>query len=236
MNLWRETCLDAFATAKSDIEVFHVLSKSVRDLGFEHCSFGVRLPLPLERPKFSLQSDYPDEWVNRYISQNYFTVDPTVKHGLTQTHPMIWQASNQKQSVDFWEEASSYGLRHGWCMPTSSRSGTIGLITMVRSGEPIGELELAEKEFRMTWLVEVANGAMNAHLLAHWVPEYNAELTSRERDVLRWSSAGRTYSEIGKILSVDQRTVKFHLVNAMRKLNAANKTEAAVKGALLGLL
>ncbi|WP_409364366.1 LuxR C-terminal-related transcriptional regulator [Burkholderia sp. Bp8991] len=33
-----------------------------------------------------------------------------------------------------------------------------------------------------------------------------------------------------------ERTVKFHLVNAMRKLNSANKTEAAVKAAMLGLL
>lgn len=37
-------------------------------------------------------------------------------------------------------------------------------------------------------------------------------------------------------MHVDDRTVKFHLVNAMRKLNAANKTEAAVKATMLGLL
>jgi DNA-binding CsgD family transcriptional regulator len=30
--------------------------------------------------------------------------------------------------------------------------------------------------------------------------------------------------------------VKFHLVNAMRKLRASNKTEAAVKASLSGLL
>ncbi|SMG00591.1 hypothetical protein BSIN_3723 [Burkholderia singularis] len=42
--------------------------------------------------------------------------------------------------------------------------------------------------------------------------------------------------EIGKIMFIDERTVKFHLVNTMRKLNASNKTEAAVKAAMLGLL
>ncbi|MEA3119710.1 MAG: hypothetical protein QOI13_2980, partial [Paraburkholderia sp.] len=113
---------------------------------------------------------------------------------------------------------------------------TIGLVTMVRSGEPIDECELAHKGYRMLWLVNAVNCAMSEYLLAQRAPEYAVELTARERETLKWSAAGKTYMEIGKIMSVDERTVKFHLVNTMRKLNATNKTEAAVKAAMLGLL
>ena len=35
--------------------------------------------------------------------------------------------------------------------------------------------------------------------------------------MLKWTAVGKTYGEIGLILSIDQRTVKFHIVNAMRK-------------------
>ncbi|WP_243723977.1 LuxR C-terminal-related transcriptional regulator, partial [Pseudomonas aeruginosa] len=42
--------------------------------------------------------------------------------------------------------------------------------------------------------------------------------------------------EIGLILSIDQRTVKFHIVNAMRKLNSSNKAEATMKAYAIGLL
>jgi DNA-binding CsgD family transcriptional regulator len=102
----------------------------------------------------------------------------------------------------------------------------------VRSGEPIDPLELVSKEYRMLWLVNAVSGAMQADFAAR----YAVELTSREREALRWSASGKTYVEIGMIMSVDERTVKFHLVNTMRKLNAMNKTEAAVKAAMLGLL
>jgi LuxR family transcriptional regulator len=150
--------------------------------------------------------------------------------------PLIWRADSQTQSVEFWDEAEHHGLRHGWCMPSISRTGAIGLVTMVRSGEPIDERELAEKGYKMSWLANMANYAMSMHLLTRFVPEYAVELTARERETLQWSAAGKTYAEIAKIMHVDDRTVKFHLVNAMRKLNATNKTEAAVKAAMLGLL
>ncbi|WP_244122295.1 autoinducer binding domain-containing protein [Burkholderia latens] len=236
MHAWREKYLNGYTAAKSGADVFLEFSADVRALGFEHCSFGLRVPLPISKPQFMLQSNYPQTWVERYVSRNYFAVDPTVRHGLSQMSPLIWRADSQTQCVEFWEEADQHGLRHGWCMPSVSRTGAIGLVTMVRSGEPIDERELAEKGYQMSWLASTANYAMSMHLLPQFVPEYAVELTARERETLQWSAAGKTYAEIGKIMHVDERTVKFHLVNAMRKLNAANKTEAAVKATMLGLL
>lgn len=136
MHAWKEKYLNGYAAAKSEADVFLELTADVRALGFEYCSFGLRIPFPVTNPQFTLQPNYPEPWVKRYVSQNYFAV----------------------------------------------------------------------------------------------------ELTARERESLQWSAAGKTYVEIGKIMHVDERTVKFHLVNAMRKLNATNKTEAAVKATILGLL
>ncbi|MEF9928520.1 MAG: LuxR C-terminal-related transcriptional regulator, partial [Massilia sp.] len=42
--------------------------------------------------------------------------------------------------------------------------------------------------------------------------------------------------EAGTILSLSERTVNFHVANALLKLGAANKTAAVVKAALFGLL
>jgi len=58
----------------------------------------------------------------------------------------------------------------------------------------------------------------------------------REKEVLKWTAVGKTYSEISIILNIDGRTMKFLLVNAMRKLQASNKAEATVKAILLGML
>lgn len=54
-------------------------------------------------------------------------------------------------------------------------------------------------------------------------------LSAREEEVLLWVSQGKTNLEISKILAVSLFTVKNHLQRIMDKLNATNRTEAAVK-------
>lgn len=61
-------------------------------------------------------------------------------------------------------------------------------------------------------------------------------LSAREITVIRWTAVGKTALEISAILSLSERTVKFHIGNAMRKLGANNKTAAAVRATALGLI
>ena len=51
-------------------------------------------------------------------------------------------------------------------------------------------------------------------------------LTSREVGIIRALARGLSNQAIGKELFVAEQTVKFHLTNIYRKLNAANRTEA----------
>jgi DNA-binding CsgD family transcriptional regulator len=54
-------------------------------------------------------------------------------------------------------------------------------------------------------------------------------LTPRELDVLTWVARGKTASEIGEILGITKRTVDEHVQTAVRKLGAANRTQAVVR-------
>jgi len=51
-----------------------------------------------------------------------------------------------------------------------------------------------------------------------------------------WTAEGKTAAEIGVILGIAESTCIFHLTNATRKLGAVNKTHAAAKAAVLGLI
>ncbi|MDN3578334.1 LuxR family transcriptional regulator [Chitinimonas viridis] len=236
MANWRETYLELFSSADTDTVLFERLAKSVVELGFEHCSFGLRIPLPVSAPSFSLLSNYPDRWVQHYVANDYFLQDPTVKHGLTESMPLQWSATTQQDHHEFWEEAQQHGLSHGWCMPCHGKYGLTGMLSLVRSGEALDEAELNAKELQMAWISKLVHGAMTQLIAPKLMPECDIELTAREREILRWTATGKTYLETGMILGIDDRTVKFHLVNTMRKLNAANKTEAAIKASMLGML
>ena len=61
-------------------------------------------------------------------------------------------------------------------------------------------------------------------------------LTNRERDVLVLVAQGLSNRDIGKALSIGERTVQTHLGNLLTKLGLASRTQAALWAVREGLL
>lgn len=61
-------------------------------------------------------------------------------------------------------------------------------------------------------------------------------LTPREVEVLRWTMAGKSGTMVAEILGVSHAAVKFHVANAMKKLDAPSKHVAIHKALNMGLL
>jgi DNA-binding CsgD family transcriptional regulator len=68
-----------------------------------------------------------------------------------------------------------------------------------------------------------------------WVPS-NCRLTKREIECLRWAAIGKTDTEIGLIIGRRHSTVRFHVNNAIMKLDAVNRGQAIFKAGQLGYL
>jgi DNA-binding CsgD family transcriptional regulator len=60
-------------------------------------------------------------------------------------------------------------------------------------------------------------------------PRKPFSLSSREAQVLRWLSQGKTNKEIGVILEVSPRTVQKHLEHIYQKMGVESRTAAAAK-------
>ncbi len=67
------------------------------------------------------------------------------------------------------------------------------------------------------------------------ISEEAAILTPREREVLLFLSEGASNKEIAQYLDLQVVTVKLHVRGVCRKLNAKNRTQAALKARELGL-
>jgi DNA-binding NarL/FixJ family response regulator len=74
-----------------------------------------------------------------------------------------------------------------------------------------------------------------ARRLAEGDDPARAALTGREREVLTHLVDGRSNREIGEELGITERTVKAHVSSLLRKLDVANRTEAAVEAVRRGL-
>jgi len=61
------------------------------------------------------------------------------------------------------------------------------------------------------------------------------KLTKREVEILRWTAQGKSSEEIASVLHLSINTINYHIKKSIAKLEAPNKTAAAVKAAVLGL-
>jgi LuxR family quorum-sensing system transcriptional regulator SinR len=54
-------------------------------------------------------------------------------------------------------------------------------------------------------------------------------LTPREREVLQWVAAGKSYWEIGRILGISERTVRYFMACCREKLDSVSNKQAVAK-------
>jgi LuxR family quorum-sensing system transcriptional regulator SolR len=236
LDAWREASFDVLLNAESEDEVFKLVMQMTKSLGFEFCAYGARMPLPISQPKTVLFNNYSSSWQKRYQERGYLEIDPTVQHALKSAIPLVWSDEVFKPSRELWEDARSHGLKVGWAQSSRDSSGCVGLLTFARGDEQLSSAELGVNQEKMVWIAQFVHAAMVRHLTAKMLPETQAQLTAREIEVLRWTAEGKTSNEIAQILSISERTANFHINNVLVKLGALNKTQAAVKAAVLGIL
>jgi LuxR family quorum-sensing system transcriptional regulator SolR len=233
---WQAAQTEALLTAQSELDFQRVLTAAAGDLGFDQFSYGMRLPLPLSNPKMFMFNNYPLAWQQRYAQENYLAVDPTVAHGLKSVMPIVWSDAVFQAAPAFWNDARDHGLQVGWAQSSFDAKHVVSMLTFARSSEEISANELRKNAMRMSWLAQAAHEGMSRLVAAQTPAPAQITLTPREAEILRWTADGKTAGEVGDILAISERTVNFHVNNALLKLGAVNKTSGVIKAVMLGLL
>lgn len=236
MSSWEETQMQALLGAEDEVELFTAISRAAVDLEFDYCAYGMRFPMPISKPKIYMVNNYPKDWQLHYVRENYLAIDPTVSHGARSIMPLVWTDEIFSSCPSMWEEARAHGLEAGWAQSCYDAQGIGGLLTLARSNDILTPGELDDRSLRMTWLTQLAHQGMSRFLVPRLMPEAPIQLTNREIEVLRWTADAKTASEVAEILNIAERTVNFHISNAMDKLGVCNKIAAAIKAAMLRLL
>lgn len=237
MTDWREQCLSRLTASAGSVDaVVLELAAIVSQLGFEYCSYVFRIPLSVAKPVVIWSSTYPAHWLDHYFANNYLDIDPIIQRVTRDSSPLIWADTAADSRPDFWEDARAHGIRHGWALSTHGACMTTGMLSLARSSQAVTQSELAETEMKLVWLSHVVHGLIESVELKKLMPGPVAELTAREREVLRWSATGKTVGEIGAILGISERTVTFHVTSTLVKLNVVNKTQAVSKALILDIL
>lgn len=235
MSHWVASLLNALDRADSANETFAAVAEGARAMGFEWCAYGSEHAVPFTRTDCFQISNYAESWQARYAEASYLLVDPTVIRAKQSIEPMVWNERDLRNAAQFWDEARSFGLCHGWAQSCFDARGSVGLLSLARSHEPITDAERRLKDPELRWLANVAHGAMSRYVV-HTAQARTPRLTRREVEVLRWTADGKSARQTAQILGIKKCTVDLHVARSCIKLCASSRSAAVAKAVAMGLL
>ena len=181
--------------------------------------------------------NFPASWIDYYFEHDYQTRDPVVLLAPEIERPFLWDALDaeyrlEREQQTLMQEAGEAGLKDGAGVPLHGPRGNVCLVTFAagdghpRPAAELPKLEVLATQFHAAYsAVGRADGARR-----------NVVLSKRERECLQWVAAGKSSWDIGVILNITERTVNFHVRNALLKLDANTRTLAVVKAIRYGLI
>jgi len=181
--------------------------------------------------------NYPDEWLKRCSEMGYDRIDPIIDKSRNRVRAFRWsevynEASTTEIERRVFDEAAIYGLRPGISVPMHGPDSSVSIMSFAQPSEcefdnrTITYLQLAAAHFHL----KVASFANSSGIASA------PNLSRREKECILWVARGKSSWDIGIILGISDNTVNFHIKNAMRKLDVASRTVAAVKAVNFGII
>lgn len=178
-----------------------------------------------------------------YLANGYDKKDPVLCYGGAMSGPFTWDWLCQTRTLTpeqkkVMGEAEDAGLRDGAAVPIFGHSGElggVGVASTLGGVKPnkvvLSKLRFLAIEFHHVYTELAGRGGAALDAAADQV-----HLTGREKEILLWVAAGKSDFVIADILGVSHSAIRFHMGNIFKKLNANERTLAAVKAIRQGLI
>lgn len=231
--------LQSFSTAKSIEEITELCRFQGKQLGLDAFVYALRIPTNFSNSRLVLIKGYPDQWLEHYFTNAYYEIDPIIAYCARYVTPVQWHELpkiTSGRSIQMMNEAGDFGLKAGITMPMHSPHGEMGVLSFALNRPAITSREITQHA--MPYIQILAGYIHEAVRRVLNIEAFNGEtpLTVREQECMKWAADGKTSWEISQLLNLSERTINFHLNNAMRKLHASNRQHALIKATLLGLI
>ncbi len=207
---------------RNDLNVEHVVYHSVNSTGEQYAAL-----------------TYDEDWVSRYIEQDYARIDPVVQACIRRFHPVDWKRLDWtgKATRDFLQEAVGAGVgNQGFSIPIRGPSGQFALFTVSSTDTDETWAKYTEEHTRALILashyvnqkaLEIENGTDQADVV---------NLSPRETDALTMLALGYNRAQAADSLSISEHTLRVYIESARFKLAAMNTTHAVARAMNQGLL
>ncbi|MGB7432309.1 MAG: LuxR family transcriptional regulator [Ahrensia sp.] len=205
--------------------------------GFKHVTYhGARLGAKAVDDPF-IRSTYEADWIKRYLTRRYMVIDPIIREGFSRTLPFRWdeiQIRGESEAA-FFSDAAQFDVGlNGFSCPIRDKDNRRALVSV--STMMAGPAWSYYCRQNIHILLEIAHGLHQLAVREQGYVISHPPLAPREIEVLRWTTRGKTASEIAIILQLRPHTVAAYMRSARYKLNAATIAQAVSKAISTGLI
>jgi LuxR family transcriptional regulator, quorum-sensing system regulator BjaR1 len=228
--------VDSWRRVTEPAQVFGDLTKVMSHFGFSSVIV-TGLPVPHESLEpMVLAHRWPDGWWERYHSQNYIDIDPTVARVRSTEDAFRWGSTRSpklhRKQLRVLDEASEFGLGDGFCVPIPLLNGFEAVVSLGTE-----KYMLSEREEAALQVIGIsAYHAIRRRSRPNPDSEGKPILSRREIECVKWTAAGKSAWEIGEILNLTESTVNTYLHTAQRKMNARGKAYLVAQCLRAGLI
>jgi DNA-binding CsgD family transcriptional regulator len=198
-----------------------------------------------------VKTNYPANWVQRYLTHDYVSVDPVVARGFdyvsvdpvvargfTSALPFYWDELELRTPAQqsFFNDALNHGLGHsGLSIPLTDKSKRRALFSISSDFAP-EEWRVATQP-KLPVLIDLAY-YLHQHAHANNVAgrKTRPHLSPREMECLSWIAKGKDTCAIAVILGLSEQTVRDYLKSGRYKLGCSTLAHAVHKATIAGLL
>ena len=212
-----------------------VLVRAVEKLGYT--SLGINgLPPPGDgADPIILTEATPDGFRDFYTAERFYLVDHMCAFARRTLEPFRYsdapfdhaEASAHER---FLQALDTYDMRNGVVVPIGRPANVPACVWLAGRNPDLNDDALLAIQAISLF---AASKALALSRPPSHAP-HTSKLTTREREALQWTAAGKTSWEIGSIFGLSERAVNKIIADAMNKLDAVTRTQAVATAFRLG--
>ena len=250
----------AAAETTSERALNTLFSRTINTLGyhaFDAYRHRVNDTVDLDDPANFLVASYDPGILAPYLAEGMAEMCPALMEVSESSVSFDYIAFLDRQPPStsvIWQRRTlrAFLVHHAWCIPLNTVTVLKGVtVYMVGKGSKRVDRFLATRHavallatYYMEALESYRPGPRGRALGRPGTPPAGRSvdlssgpaLSAREIDCLHWAASGKSNPEIASILTVSPNTIRFHMKNAYRKLNAPSRLLAVDKARAMGLI
>lgn len=211
-------------------ELQTAIYSAVRSLGFDSFNLGCEKTAKRDFMTDPTLTNWSYDDLVAYERAGWSEKDPLLDYAATGTGPLLWQRTiwNNRRQRDYYEYIKFAGIYGGLTIPLQGSSEKLGALTLLSFADRQHDKDVlhAASIIGMVGTARAAAIGLQTGQAAGGSAKFRS-LSSLQREILKWVANGKSNPEIALIVGQSKRSVDYHVIEILKKLEVGSRAQAA---------